>query len=251
MDYWVLLSPAKRINTLEWELPFLTTKPTFEKRAAALIQELQSLENKELQSVMEVNGALLSEVKIMLERWVNKNTPRFPAAAMYNGDAYMRLCARDWDAKTWQFAQDHLVILSAVYGALRATDAVRPYRLMVGSRWKGKTASKGLYPFWQPLLSQWMEKNGKGKTLLNLASQEYAQMLDACAQPRINIDFKVLKGGKLMTVSSFSKQARGAMARWIMENRPKTLHEIQAVSVLGFCFDPKFSDKENWIFIKG
>ena len=89
------------------------------------------------------------------------------------------------------------------------------------------------------------------KTLLNLASQEYAQMLDACAQPRINIDFKVLKGGKLMTVSSFSKQARGAMARWIMENRPKTLHEIQAVSVLGFCFDPKFSDKENWIFIKG
>ena len=199
---------------------------------------------------MEVNASLLLEVRNMLHQWGKKNAPYFPAAALYNGDAYMRLCARDWDETTWQFAQDHLVILSAVYGALRATDEVQPYRLMVGSRWKGKTASKGLYPFWQPLIAQWMEKNGKGKTLVNLASLEYSEMLNGCSHQRINVDFKVDKGGKLTTVSSFSKQARGALARWIMENRPKTITEIQSVNVLGFCFDPKFSDKENWIFIK-
>jgi len=250
MDYAVFLSPAKRMNTKALEVPFITTVPHYREHAKKLMLELKVQQDGDLQQILEVNASLLTEVKSMLKTWGNDAQSTFPAAALYNGDAYMRLCARDWDEKSWSFAQGHLFILSAIYGVLRATDGIQPYRLMVGSRWKGKTAPKGLYPFWLEQMQGLSEFISPKKVLINLASQEYAQMLDVWIGPRINIDFKVNKGGKLTTVSSFSKQARGALARWIVENRPKTWQEIQNVEVMGYRFDPQFSDKENWIYIK-
>lgn len=250
MDYAVFLSPAKRMNTQSFVSPVKSTEPTYIKMATQLMQELKSLKEGDLQQIMEVKAPLLTEVKTMLKTWGDDTKIAFPAASLYNGDAYMRLCARDWDKQSWEFAKDHLYILSAIYGVLRATDAIQPYRLMVGSRWRGRTAAQGLYPFWHEHLQGFDEVVTQKKVMINLASQEYAQMLEAWKIPRVNIDFKVQKAGKLSTVSSFSKQARGAMARWIVENRPQQWEEIQKVEVLGYRFDSRFSDKENWIYVK-
>ncbi len=250
MDYIVLISPAKRLNLKAFESPVEMTQGFFSKDAKSIVSKLKDLEDLQLQKIMDVNSALLEEVKQMLSVWGKSNNPEIPAAAMYNGDAYLRLEARLWDQKTWAFAQDHLAILSAVYGVSKATDAIQPYRLMVGAPWKWNGEPSGLYSFWKGKLVDYAKVNWNQKKIINLASLEYAEMLSGLQWPILNLDFKVKKKGKLVTVSSFSKQARGAAARLIMENRWKNLDTLKKMDILGFRFDPTFSDKENWIFVK-
>jgi cytoplasmic iron level regulating protein YaaA (DUF328/UPF0246 family) len=248
--YIILLSPAKRLQTSPFELSNLATQPYFTKEATALVKELSKLDSEKLKSVMDIKDAMVEEVMGMLNNWGAKGQPNFPAAALYNGDAYLRLGAREWSKKDWTFAKEHLRILSAVYGVLSATDLIFPYRLMVGANWKGRTAPKGLYPYWKDRLSDYALENWGDSVILNLASQEYAEMLQNIPNPKINVDFKVNKQGRLITVSSFSKQARGAMARWIIENQPKKISSIKKQTILDFQFSSEHSDNENWIFVK-
>lgn len=249
-SFLLLLSPAKRMQTAAFQLSDLTTFPFFKKEASSLVKELSRLDAEKLKVVMDINDAMIADVTNMLANWGEKGQPLFPAAALYNGDAYLRLGARDWSQKDWTFAKDHLYILSGVYGVLRSTDLIYPYRLMVGAKWKGKTAPNGLYPYWKERIKHYASEYWNGCTILNLASQEYAEMLQNVSNPRINVDFKVNKQGRLTTVSSFSKQARGAMARWIIENQPKKLSAIKQQSILDFQFSKEHSDNENWIFVK-
>lgn len=250
MSYIVVLSPAKRLQLAPFKLDKGETDPYFKKEADAIIGDLRGLNVTELKKVMDIKDSMVGEVQNMLQHWGGKDQTCYPAAALYNGDAYLRLGARDWTTEQWKFASRHLFILSGVYGALRATDRIAPYRLMVGAAWKGKVAPDGLYPYWKQKMLDYATMHWKQEILLNLASQEYAEMLAYVDLPIINVDFKVNKQGKLATVSSFSKQARGAMARWIVEHQPKQLEIIKDVKILGFQFSPELSNKENWIFVK-
>jgi len=247
-DILYLLSPAKKLNTQAFACGIASTSPRNSKRAAQIIKALNVLDDTVLEKVMAAKGKLLEEVREMHKHW-GKGNP-IAAAALYNGDAYTRLNARSWSTKTWEFAQAHLWILSGLYGALSPADLVYPYRLMVGAPWSPNTQSKNLYDFWRKEVMQQLEKH-QPKVIVNCASQEYSAMIAGWSQcPIIHVDFKVKKGSDLVSVSSFAKQARGQMVRLALESQINNPEKLKKLEVLGFHYHNKFSDKQNWIYVK-
>ncbi len=243
-----LLSPAKKLNTKTFELSIESTTPRHYKKAGQIMKALNALNDSSLEKIMAAKGKLLEEVIQMHKHWGKGDS--FPAAALYNGDAYTRLNARSWDAQTWEFAQKHLWILSGLYGTLSPTDHVHPYRLMVGAIWSPSPSFKNLYDFWKKDVQADLTKLAP-KTVINCASQEYSAMLEGWRDSSwINIDFKVKKGSELVSVSSFSKQARGEMVRLAMEKKIVNPEDLKKLNVLGFQFDNKISDNQNWIYVK-
>lgn len=243
-----LLSPAKKLNTKTFELSIESTTPPHFKKAGQIMKALNDLNDSTLEKIMAAKGKLLEEVIQMHKHWGIGDS--FPAAALYNGDAYTRLNARSWDAETWEFAQKHLWILSGLYGTLSPADVVHPYRLMVGAAWSPTPAIKNLYDFWKKDVQSDLTKLAP-RAVINCASQEYSAMIEGWKQsPVINIDFKVKKDSALVSVSSFSKQARGEMVRLAMEKRIVNPEDLKNLNVLGFQFDNKISDNQNWIYVK-
>lgn len=243
-----LLSPAKKLNTKTFELSIESTTPRNMSGAKQIIKALNALNVSSLEKIMAAKGKLLEEVVEMHNHWGKGDS--FPAAALYNGDAYTRLNARSWDTQTWEFAQQHLWILSGLYGTLLPTDLVHPYRLMVGAAWSPSSAFKNLYDFWKKDVLSELRKLSP-KVVVNCASQEYSAMLEGWKESSvINIDFKVKKGTSLVSVSSFSKQARGEMVKLAMEKKITNPEDLKSLEVLGFIFDNKISDNQNWIYVK-
>ena len=243
-----LLSPAKKLNTQPFALPTEPTEPKHTQQAKAIMKALQKLNGIQLEKVMAAKGKLLQEVADMHAQW--EKSSAYPAAALYNGDAYTRLNARSWSQETWAFAQAHLWILSGLYGALCPTDLVQPYRLMVGAPWSPHPDFKNLYDYWKKDMAQDL-KIKQPQVIVNCASQEYSAMIEGWSDcPIIHIDFKVKKGVELASVSSFSKQARGEMVRLAMDQKITQPEDLKKLEVLGFQFDNKFSDNQNWIYVK-
>ena len=151
-------------------------------------------------------------------------------------------------------AQNHLRILSGLYGVLRPMDAIEPYRLEMGSRLKTERG-KTLYDYWGPRLSEAlnMQADAVGsKALVNCASQEYfgAVDRDTLAMPVITPVFKEIKDGKARIVSFFSKKARGAMARHIVQNRLTDPVDLQGFTAGGYRYKADGSDSETMLFTR-
>lgn len=246
------LSPAKKMNLEPFKFQNEASNVLFEKEAKLIMKEIQALPHEQLGKVMAAKGQLLNEVVDMHSSW-NKSKNVWPAAALYNGDAYSRLAARNWSNETWSFAQNHLVILSGLYGWLRPLDQIKPYRLMVGAPWK-MANGKSLYQFWQNGIDQELSKFSNDDECIGIitASKEYAQMITFpnAIKRWIYVDFKVKKGDDYISVSSFSKQARGEMVRQAMNAQVKDLEELKNMEILGFSFNNILSDEQNWIYVK-
>lgn len=243
------LSPAKKMNLSSFDLHGESTQVLYEKESKKIMKEIQSLSKEKLEKVMAAKGKLLEEVIDVHKNW-NKEKEVWPAASLYNGDAYTRLSARYWSKETWNFAQNHLVILSGLYGWLRPKDLIQPYRLMVGAPWK-LASGQSLYQFWQQRVNDQLSSYSDCVGVMT-ASQEYAQMINFPnpIQRWIFVDFKVQKGAEFVSVSSFSKQARGEMVKLAMQHKIKSLDELKKLEVLGFCFNNNLSDDQNWIYVK-
>lgn len=243
------LSPAKKMNLQPFQAKLETSLPVHLKSAQAIMKEIMGLSGKELEKVMAAKGKLIDEVVRMHNQW-GKNDSQWPAAALYNGDAYTRLAAREWSIDTWNFAQNHLVILSGLYGWLKPLDLIQPYRLMVGAPWKNMKG-QSLYDYWSDKINSHLNEH-KDWVGIMTASKEYAQMIPQPNQIQswIYIDFKVEKNGEYVSVSSFSKQARGEMVRLAMEHKISNLNDLKSLEVLDFSYNSELSDEQNWIYVK-
>ncbi len=232
-----------------FELASKGSQVIFENESRYIMSQIQSLSKDKLEKVMAAKGKLLEEVIGMHENW-DGGKSTWPAASLYNGDAYSRLSARNWSKETWEFAQNHLVILSGLYGWLRPKDLIKPYRLMVGAPLKLGNG-QSLYQFWQDkMIDQFAEYSNCIGVMT--ASKEYAQMITFPnpIQKWIFVDFKVQKGSDYVSVSSFSKQARGEMVKLAMQGQINNVHDLQKLNVLGFSFNNNLSDDQNWIYVK-
>lgn len=237
------------MNVSPFQLKGDTTNVLYDQESKKIMKEIQGLSKEKLEKVMAAKGKLLDEVIDVHESW-SKGKITLPAASIYNGDAYTRLSARDWSGDTWNFAQNHLVILSGLYGWLRPKDLIKPYRLMVGAPLKLKNG-QSLYQFWQDKLINQLEEYSNCVGVMT-ASKEYSQMITFPnpIQKWIFVDFKVQKGKEYVSVSSFSKQARGEMVRLAMEGQIKNVNDLKKMDVLGFSFNNNLSDEQNWIYVK-
>ena len=177
-----------------------------------------------------------------------------PAALAFNGDTYQGLEAKTLSDDAMAYAQDHLRILSGLYGLLRPLDAIQPYRLEMGSRLKTRRG-KSLYEYWGTTLSKALNTLGAQQgtdTLVNCASQEYFGAADTKAL-KLNVItpvFMEVKDDRPRIVSFFAKRARGAMARHIVENRVTDMDGLTAFSSGGYAFEPDLSEGNKVTFVR-
>lgn len=176
------------------------------------------------------------------------------AAFAFAGDVYQGLDARSLDRDSLSWAQDHLRILSGLYGLLRPLDRIQPYRLEMGTRLKTRRGSS-LYDFWGDRISKALNADADGQTdptLVNLASQEYFGAIDAKALklPVVNIHFREEKDGESRIISFFAKKARGTMARYAIDQRIDRAEDLKAFDRDGYAFRAEPSTETDWIFTR-
>ncbi len=247
-----VISPAKR---LDWSArDTATTRPDFQDDAVKLSRVAGRLNQRDLGTLMDISPDL---AKLNAARFkdfeVTPDDVR-PAALAFAGDTYMGLEAGTLDADTMAYAQDHLRILSGLYGLLRPLDAIRPYRLEMGSRLKTRKGAN-LYSYCGRRISDALNAQAAAvgaETLINCASIEYFSAVDTDA-----LDLQIVtpqffedKPGGPRIVSFFAKKARGAMARFVMEHRLTTPDQILDFDSGGYVHVPELSTPEKPAFLR-
>ncbi|MCL4142001.1 UNVERIFIED_CONTAM: hypothetical protein GTU68_029330 [Idotea baltica] len=173
----------------------------------------------------------------------------------FKGDVYIGLEAEELDNDDILYAQEHLRILSGLYGLLRPLDVIQPYRLEMGTRLAFDDYTT-LYNYWADKIAKLVNrdlKNQGDKVLINLASQEYFKAIDRkTLKARIvDVEFLDFKNGKYKVISFFAKKARGMMARYIIKNRINTPEELRDFDTDGYCFDENSSSENKLVFKRG
>jgi hypothetical protein len=252
---FTILSPAKSLQmdgADDAACRFETSKPRFSARSRALADELKERSPRSLESLMSISAKL---AELNAERWQQfgeRANPRGAAAMCFRGDVYQGLEAWTMSKRSLGWAQDHVRILSGLYGLLRPLDVIQPYRLEMGTRLETE-AGKNLYAFWGEELSRTLKKDmkaAKADTLVNLASDEYskAARLGEIGLDVLDVKFMQKDGGKLKFISFHAKRARGLMARWMADNRPRTVAELSKFDLEGYQFQAKEGAEALMVF---
>lgn len=244
-----VISPAK---TLDYQspLPALdTTEPRFAGEAAALAKAAAKMSRKRLGELMHISDKLAA---LNAERFRTFDAlPERAAIRAFAGDVYTGLDAATLDEAALDFAQDHLRMLSGLYGLLRPLDRMRPYRLEMGTRWAPRR--KKLTDWWggriADALAGDVAAEGSG-VVLNLASQEYWAAVDGLLPLDIrviSVDFREADG---RFISFHAKKARGLMARWMAEHRITDADAMRGFDSDGYGFDAQASEGDRWTFAR-
>lgn len=243
-----VISPAKTLD-LDTPPPFPATSARFAAEAATLARAASHLTQKRLSELMKISPAL---AKLNAGRFRDFDEARErPALYTFDGDVYAGLDAGTLDEPAVRFAQDHLRMLSGLYGLLRPLDGMRPYRLEMGTRWAPRKAK--LTDWWGARIADALAgdvaADGSG-TVLNLASQEYWEAVDGRLPAGIRIiavDFREADG---RFISFHAKKARGMMARWLVEHRVSDPDQMKAFDSADYRFDAAASDDDRWTFAR-
>ena len=250
----IFLSPAK---SLDYDTPphvSTYTEPAFLDRSATLIRQLRALSPADIANLMDLSDPL---ALLNFQRYADWSLPFTPqnakqAVLAFDGDVYDGLSARTLSAADLDFAQQHVRILSGLYGILKPLDLMQPYRLEMGTKFKNE-AGKDLYAFWGETLLNTI--NAELDTLarpvaVNLASEEYfkAAIGRKFKGELIQPVFEDWKGGKYKIISFYAKRARGLMTRFAIERRLTAPEGLQAFDSEGYAFAPEASDATTWVF---
>jgi cytoplasmic iron level regulating protein YaaA (DUF328/UPF0246 family) len=247
----IVVSPAKRLN----ENPaarFALTEPVFQNEAQELAGVARGLSQAGIGKLMGISDNLS---KLNYDRYRDFGTMQRGAAALvFDGDTYAGLEAKSLDEDEMTWAAEHLRILSGLYGLLRPTDAIEPHRLEMGSR-LSNPRGKNLYAFWGGRIAEALNTQGAAlgtQTLINCASEEYFAAVD---REVLNLRvitpvFKEMRGGMPKIVSFFAKKARGAMARFIIQNRLRDPDAIKQFDAGGYVFRPELTEGDHWVFLR-
>ena len=235
-----LLSPAKSLDYTPAPADLPHTQPLFVKQSAELIDVLRQKSPQQIASLMHLSDALATLNAARYEAWRPRFTARNAkqAALAFNGDVYGGLDARTLKPAELAWAQEHLCILSGLYGVLRPLDRMQPYRLEMGTR-LATAHGDNLYQFWGSRISDYLNRRlaaDRSPVVVNLASQEYFKAVDRKVLRARVIDcvFEEGKGGHYKVVSFFAKRARGLMARYATQHRISTPKKLEAFDLEGY-----------------
>lgn len=250
----LVLSPAK---SLDFETPTKISEaslPEFINESAALVAILKKMSLREIAELMGLSDKLAALNVARYEQWTKKFDDKNSKQALlaFDGDVYEGLQAKTLNLKEIKFAQEHVRILSGLYGMLRPLDRMQAYRLEMGT---ALTNAKGkdLYAFWGDKITLELKKElEKHKTpiLLNLASDEYFKVVKPTKLgfPVISPVFQDEKDGKYKIISFYAKRARGLMTRFIIDNKIDKPVDIQDFNIEGYKYSPKESSLEKPVF---
>lgn len=249
-----LLSPAKSLNyDTPAPVPALAP-PLFARRSAELIETLKSRSVDEIAALMSLSPALAELNVARYAAWSPRFTGRNskPAVYAFDGDVYEGLDAASLPAGDIAWAQDHVIILSGLYGVLRPLDKLQPYRLEMSTSLPTEHG-RNLYDFWGETLAEHLNTRlaaDATPVIVNLASQEYFRAVDRPAlKPRvIHCAFEDWKGGRYKIISFFAKRARGLMVRHAIQHRIATPQGLESFNLEGYALDRSVSDPDRLVF---
>jgi cytoplasmic iron level regulating protein YaaA (DUF328/UPF0246 family) len=249
-----LLSPAK---SLDYDTPWdgvTPTQPQFVERSAQLIELLRHQTPADLSQLMGISDALAHLNVARFQAWSRQFTAQNakPAVLAFNGDVYEGLEARALQPAQLDWAQQHIAILSGLYGVLRPLDLMQPYRLEMGTALPNPKGAN-LYKFWGGEIAAHLDQRlaqDPSPTIVNLASQEYFKSVDRkVLQARvIECVFEEGRGGQFKVISFMAKRARGLMARYAITRKVKTPAALKKFNLEGYAFCPEVSQPERLVF---
>ena len=250
----IVLSPAKALDFTAPPASVPLTAPLLTQDTAELAETTRKLRVVDLKRMMSLSDNLAKLNRERFQAFQPDSDEGLQAAFAFNGDVYAGLRARDLDRKALSWAQDHVRILSGLYGVLRPLDAIQPYRLEMGVRIKTRRGHS-LYDFWGPKVAQTLDAaltGHKDRTLVNCASQEYFGAVDRAAlkAPVLSCRFLEEKDGEAKIVSFYAKKARGLMARFVIDNRIDRVADLRAFDRDGYRYVGDLSSETEFVFAR-
>lgn len=253
-----LLSPAK---SLDYATPTpkpvarLATDPLFVERSTELIRLMRGYSASDVAGLMNLSESLAMLNVARYRDWSPDATPANskPAALAFNGDVYGGLRAAEFTLADLRWAQDHVAILSGLYGVLRPLDRLQPYRLEMGTR-VPNPHGPDLYAYWGDAIAEQLNRQAAADAvpvIVNLASREYFRAADRkqVLVPRVlECVFEDWKDGQYKVIGFFAKRARGLMARHAIKRRVATPAGLRKFDAEGYAFDPSASAPDRLVF---
>ena len=251
-----IISPAK---TLDYYNTIHTNKysqPELLDDSEILAEALKKFSKNELAKLMDINPDLAS---LNYERYLQWKKPFTPenakqALAVFKGQVFIGLEAKSLTNDELLFAQNHLRILSGLYGILRPLDLMQPYRLEMGTPLENNRG-ENLYAFWGTKITDFINNElskQKKKVLINLASNEYYKSVQSkkIDGEIITPVFKEAKGNSFKVIAVYAKTARGLMSRFILKNKIEDPEQIKAFDSEGYLFNKDLSSAKEWVFTR-
>jgi cytoplasmic iron level regulating protein YaaA (DUF328/UPF0246 family) len=251
-----IISPAKKLDFESDPITDAHTQPVLLKDAEVLARKARKLKRTDLKAMMGFSDKLAD---LNYQRFQSFKPPfnlanARQAALSFAGDTYVGLDAPSLKKKDLEYAQEHLRILSGLYGVLRPLDLIQPYRLEMGTKFPidGK---ENLYDFWDRRVTDQLNaatKSHKDRRVINLASNEYAKVVQPKALDGgiVTPVFKEIKNGEARVLGLFAKRARGMMARYMITRRIESEDKLKAFNDGGYEFRPEQSDDKTWVFTR-
>ncbi|MCB9223084.1 MAG: peroxide stress protein YaaA [Crocinitomicaceae bacterium] len=255
----VILSPAKSLNEKVECQEIGCSQILFPEDSERLVSKLSQLSSRQIKKLMSVSDDIAELNYNRFQEWslpFNEQNAK-PAAYMFSGPAYQFLDFSSLSIKDQEIGQNKLRILSGLYGILRPLDLIQPYRLEMGTRYKVTPKVTNLYLFWGDRLREELDRElaeDKNPVLVNAASSEYskAAKLDKLKAKVITTVFKdIAKDGTYKVNMTFAKQARGAMARYIIENDIESEEDLKGFDSHGYYFIPQESTDTEYVYHRG
>lgn len=253
---YFVISPAKKLNE-SVEIPTKKyTQPKLLDQAQLLMPLLQQLAPHEIATLMSISDKLALQNAERYHNWQPPFTPENAKQAVYlfNGNVYEGLDALHLTESALDYLQQHMSILSGLYGVLKPLDLIQPYRLEMSIKLKN-ARGKDLYNFWGDIITNTIEQNIQSeeyKVLINLASQEYFKAINTkkISVPVIAPVFKDQKNGKYKIISFYAKRARGLFMRFAAENQLTDPEQLKEFDYDGYYYDKASSSESEWVFLR-
>ncbi len=247
---YALLSPAKKMSFDRQRTGLNQTKPSLTKYTNKILTVLKQKSQDDLADLMNLSDNL---AQLNYDRYQSFSTAEESRAIeAFQGDTYVGFAQQDLSDDNLNYAQNHIGILSGLYGLLRPFDLIKPYRLEMGTKLKIDQHKK-LYDFWGDVITDCVNQYAqKSEAIINLASKEYISAIntDKLNAPFVTCDFKEMKDGQAKTIGLYAKRARGMMARYIVENRVETLDDLKNFNSADYQFSSSSSDAQTLVFIR-
>ena len=251
----LVISPAKTLDFEENNIEQFS-QPRLLKESATLMNLLKKKSAKKLQQLMNVSENI---ARLNVQR-NQAFSPPFDldnakqAIYAFKGDVYLGLDAHSFNENDLNYAQEHLRILSGLYGLLKPLDLMQAYRLEMGTKLNNRKG-KNLYAFWADKITKLLNEDlsySNQSVLINLASNEYFKSIKTkkLTAKVINIHFKEKRNGTLKTISFSAKKARGMMCHFAIKNKLSSPEELKAFDYDNYLFHESISDQENYVFTR-